>query len=134
MSESKIKQRIIQVREFPVFSMESLKWIMGLLTFLGVAFGVLWTWQDRQDDATMAVGRKVNHNATILEEHVKQSEKTFDGIHETLKEQKQVTDRTKEALIGVQKELEFIRRSNGHSGGPLDLPLVVIPPDEPLSQ
>ena len=111
MPETKIKQRTIQVREFPVFSMESLKWLMAILVFLGGLFGTLWTWQKGQDNETKQAKEIADRNTTVLTEHVKQSEKTFDEIKDALHNSTEATIEQKTAVVAVQAELKFAKEN-----------------------
>lgn len=111
MPETKIKKRTIQVREFPVFSMESLKWLLAIGTILVGALVFLWKWQNIQDEERKAVSKVAEHNKTILTEHVKQSDKTFQQIADVMQVQITASNGVTNAVSGVQLELRHAKEN-----------------------
>jgi septal ring factor EnvC (AmiA/AmiB activator) len=72
-----------------------------------------FTKEAKQEDRISDVSENLTKTTTVLTEHVKQADKTFTGIHETMREQRKVNEKTSTTLAEVTAVQRTIKEENG---------------------
>ncbi len=130
-------EHVVQVKEFPVLSWESLKNILYVVGLLATVAAVFWSWQRSQDqdvrETTGTLNEKVEDNGRAIErigqrqeDHLGHATKVFEEFSETMKEQRKVMGETREDLVKYTTMQEALKedirdltvemkKANGHT-------------------
>ena len=124
-------EHVVQVKEFPVFSWETIKNLAYIAGLAGTVVLVLWQWQRAQDndlsqearelrkdiksngEAIYANGKVIGRTVEATSNHEKHATEVFKDFKETLKEQRKLISDTRETLSGVNATQEAIKEENG---------------------
>jgi chromosome segregation ATPase len=124
-------EHVVQVKEFPVFSWETIKNIFYIFGFVGAIFLFVWQWQRAQDedvsqktrelrqeirangDAIHTNGKAIERSVESADNHEKHAAKAFGDFKALLTEQRKVISDTRETLSGVDATQKAIKEENG---------------------
>ena len=113
MPDTKTKKRTLKVKEFPVLSFETVKFLLYIVGLSSAVMLFVWRSQAAQDAEIEVNGRAVGAVKGVQQEHLKQSTETFREFKECLTEQRKAIASTRETMSAVRATQEAIKNENG---------------------